>query len=144
MTKQTNAIDVRYVNNKTGTGKRGDPVKVEFVDDEPRLTHMERLKRVFQNYGTTAVVLHIVYSLTSLGMFYCLIYFGFDITSYVDLSRFGETASKVMAGSGTFAVAYALHKMIMPARIGLTIVTTPYVVSKLRRLGIIKNPHKHL
>lgn len=141
---QVNPNQVRCVSDKTGSAGRRDPVKVSFVDDEPRLTHVERLKRVVQNYGTTAVVLHIVYSLTSLGMFYCLIYFGVDIPSYIDLNRFGDTAAKVMAGSGTFAVAYALHKMIMPARIGLTIVTTPYVVSKLRRFGIIKKPHKHI
>ena len=130
--------------NFSAKSKKSDPIKVSFVEDEPRLTHMERLKRVIQNYGTTAIVLHIALSLTSLGFFYCLIYFGFDVASYVDLNRFGETAAKVMAGSGTFAVAYALHKMIMPVRVGATVILTPVVVRQLRSIGIIKRPHKPL
>ena len=135
-------IGFRYFGDKKS--KRTDPIKVSFVEDEPRLTHVERLKRIIQNYGATAVVLHIALSLTSLGFFYCLIYFGFDITSYVNLEKFGETAAKVMAGSGTFAVAYALHKMIMPIRVTATVFLTPVVVRQLRAIGIIKRPHKPL
>jgi hypothetical protein len=133
-------MSLRHLSDKKSkSGKRGEPLKLSLVDDEPRLTHTERLKRLIQNYGSTAVMLHIVLSLTSLGSFYTVLYFGVDVTAYIPMHRFGETAAKVMAGSGTFAVAYALHKMIMPIRIAATIALTPVLVKQLIRAGLLKH-----
>ncbi|XP_054164471.1 protein FAM210B, mitochondrial-like [Oppia nitens] len=118
-----------------------EPLKGSFVDDNPKLSHRERLKRIIQNYGSTAIVLHIVLSLISLGTFYTIIYLGFDVTKLLEnefFERFGENVTKIMAGSGTFAVAYALHKVIMPLRITATIILTPIIVNFFRRHGVMK------
>ncbi|CAG2111293.1 unnamed protein product [Medioppia subpectinata] len=138
-------VSVRhYSDGKRKSGPKMEPKKLSFVDDEPVLTHTERLKRIISNYGSTAVILHIMLSLTSLSFFYTIIYFGVDVSQYIPMDMFGETVTKVMTGSGTFAVAYAIHKMVMPVRIGATVALTPIVVRKLRQIGFIKKPHKHI
>lgn len=48
--------------------------------------------------------------------------------------------SKVATGTGTFVVAYAVHKVFAPVRIGITLTATPFIVRYLRRIGILKPP----
>lgn len=130
-----------YSDRKQDTQKT---LKLDFVDDQPKLTHTERLKRLFQNYGKTAVILHITISLASLGFWYSLISFGVDLTNYVNTDAISSNLSKVVVESGNFAIAYAIHKAIMPARIAATVLLTPPLASWLRKRGIIKKPHQHL
>lgn len=52
----------------------------------------------------------------------------------------GETVTKVAANAGTFAVAYAVHKVFAPIRIGITLTATPFIVRYLRQIGILKAP----
>lgn len=60
------------------------------------------------------------------------------------LSRIGVgeqiLQSKVTQGASTFVVAYAVHKIFAPARIGITLTATPLIVKKLRSMGILKKP----
>jgi hypothetical protein len=137
-------IGLRHYSEETNKSKEKPIMNLKYVDDRPRLTSMERMKRLIQNYGTTAIALHITLSLTSLGIWYSIIYFGIDVPHYIDFERFGAVGNKVLASSGTFAVAYAIHKLTAPARITLTVFLTPALVNWLRKKGLIKKPHKYL
>jgi hypothetical protein len=138
-------IGLRHNSEDTKNKPKEKPIlNLKYVDDRPRLTSTERMKRLIQNYGMTAMALHISLSLTSLGIWYSIIYFGIDVPHYIDFERFGAVGNKVLASSGTFAVAYAIHKLTVPARITLTVFLTPVLVNWLRKKGLIKKPHKYL
>lgn len=47
---------------------------------------------------------------------------------------------KVSANAGTFVVAYAVHKVFAPVRIGITLTSTPFIVRYLRKIGFLKTP----
>lgn len=44
------------------------------------------------------------------------------------------------AGAATFVVAYAVHKIFAPARIAITLTSTPFIVRHLRKIGFLKPP----
>lgn len=48
--------------------------------------------------------------------------------------------SKMATGTGTFVVAYAIHKLFAPVRISATLVSAPLVVRYFRRVGFFKPP----
>ncbi len=50
------------------------------------------------------------------------------------------TESKVLVGASAFPVAYGIHKVTAPFRIGLTLTCTPFIVHYLRRVGFLKPP----
>ena len=50
--------------------------------------------------------------------------------------------NKLAAGTGTFVVAYAVHKLFAPVRIATTVTATPFIVRYLRRVGFLKPPKK--
>lgn len=52
----------------------------------------------------------------------------------------GTTTSKLATGTGTFVVAYAIHKMLAPVRISITLGATPFIVRYLRNIGFLKKP----
>jgi hypothetical protein len=47
--------------------------------------------------------------------------------------------SKMAAGTSTFVVAYAIHKLFAPVRISITLVSVPFVVRYLRKVGLFKS-----
>lgn len=44
------------------------------------------------------------------------------------------------AEASNFVVAYALHKMLAPVRIGITLAAVPVIVRYLRKIGFLKAP----
>ena len=50
--------------------------------------------------------------------------------------------SKLATGTGTFVVAYAVHKVFAPVRIGITLTATPLIVRYLRSKGVLKPPKR--
>ncbi|XP_071959272.1 uncharacterized protein [Antedon mediterranea] len=113
------------------------------ASDTPRqLTQREKLKRAVKEYGGTVVVFHVGISLASLGGFYLAVSSGLDMT--VLLKSIGFSAemvqSKLATGASTFVVAYAVHKMFAPVRIGITLTTCPFLVRYLRKVGVLKPP----
>lgn len=44
------------------------------------------------------------------------------------------------ANTGTFVAAYAVHKILAPVRISITLGATPFIVKYLRKIGILKHP----
>lgn len=48
--------------------------------------------------------------------------------------------SKMAAGTSTFVVAYAIHKLFAPVRISITLVSVPLLVRYFRKVGFFKPP----
>lgn len=83
--------------------------------------------------------INIISSLSSLS-FPLPIYSGIDVKSL--LSTLGFSAdiiqSKLAAGTSTFVMSYAVHKVFAPVRIGITLTCTPFIVRYLRGIGLLK------
>ncbi|XP_016954703.1 protein FAM210B, mitochondrial [Drosophila biarmipes] len=104
-----------------------------------KLSKREQLKRAFKEYGATIVAFHIGISVISLGGFYLLVSSGINLMPILDFLGIGSSAiaEKVATGS-TFVVAFAVHKIFAPARISITLGTTPFIVRYLRSKGLLK------
>ncbi|XP_033823089.1 protein FAM210B, mitochondrial [Periophthalmus magnuspinnatus] len=100
----------------------------------------QQLKKVFKEYGAVGVSFHICMSLMSLGMFYLLVSSGIDMAALLCKMGFSETVvkSKMAAGTSTFVLAYAIHKLFAPVRISITLVSVPLIVRHFRKIGLFK------
>ncbi|XP_034288933.1 protein FAM210B, mitochondrial [Pantherophis guttatus] len=137
-----------------GAGSRGNlaPPKItgtspENVTDpsqengkKPNKSH--QLKKIFKEYGAVGVTFHIGISLISLGMFYLIVSSGVDMTTILFKLGFDEALvrSKLAAGTSTFVLAYAIHKLFAPVRISITVVSVPFLVRYFRKIGFFKPP----
>lgn len=128
----------------------------------PRYSNTERIKVVLKEYGSVAIVFHTVMSLCSLGTCYlivnrsefrCLIHVcAYLIPSFpcsgVDVGKvleyFNVQSSATSKGASTFAVAYILHKMLLPLRAGITVAAVPLIVRWLRARGWVKGVVKQM
>ncbi|KAG8447094.1 hypothetical protein GDO86_014520 [Hymenochirus boettgeri] len=121
---------------------QGSEVRDPTEDDEKKPNKTQQLKKVFKEYGAVAVSFHVGISLVSLGIFYVIVSSGIDVTSLLMKVGFSETVvqSKVAAGTSTFVLAYAIHKLFAPARISITLVSVPFIVRYLRKIGLFKPP----
>ncbi|KAJ9578583.1 hypothetical protein L9F63_005185 [Diploptera punctata] len=104
--------------------------------DGNNLSRKDKLKRAVKEYGATVIVFHISISLLSLGGFYLAVTSGVDLAGVASTFGVGEVAAE----ASNFVVAYALHKMLAPVRIGITLAATPVIVRHLRKIGILKAP----
>lgn len=48
------------------------------------------------------------------------------------------SSSKLATNTGTFVAAYAVHKLLAPVRISITLGATPFIVRYLRNIGFLK------
>jgi hypothetical protein len=66
---------------------------------------------------------------------------GLDVVAIIDKLGLSERlGSKTATNASTFVLAYAFHKLFAPARIGITLSVTPFLVRYLRAKGILKAP----
>ncbi|XP_028591077.2 protein FAM210B, mitochondrial [Podarcis muralis] len=102
----------------------------------------QQLKKVFKEYGAVGVVFHVGISLMSLGMFYLAVSSGVDMTAILSKLGFDDALvqSKLAAGTSTFVLAYAIHKLFAPVRISITLVSVPLLVRYFRKIGFFKPP----
>ncbi|XP_006095471.1 protein FAM210B, mitochondrial isoform X3 [Myotis lucifugus] len=124
--------------SKTTTTTVSDLSKTE----EKKQSKSQQLKKVFQEYGAVGVSVHIGISLVSLGMFYMVVSSGVDMSAILLNLGFKESLvqSKMAAGTSTFVVAYAIHKLFAPVRISITLVSVPLLVRYFRKVGFFKPP----
>ncbi|XP_026327758.1 uncharacterized protein LOC113236027 isoform X2 [Hyposmocoma kahamanoa] len=101
----------------------------------------EKLKKAVKEYGSTVVVFHVTISVFSLGACYLLISSGVDLVALLNRINIGEGTLTRIASSnaGLFVVAYAVHKVFAPVRLGITLTATPFIVRYLRNKGILKH-----
>ncbi|KAJ8358907.1 hypothetical protein SKAU_G00154320 [Synaphobranchus kaupii] len=110
--------------------------------EEPKPNKTQQLKKVFKEYGAVGVSFHIGISLMSLGMFYLAISSGIDMAAILFKLGFSEKIlqSKMAAGTSTFVLAYAVHKLFAPVRMSITLVSVPFIVRYFRKTGLFKPP----
>ncbi|XP_034643238.1 protein FAM210B, mitochondrial [Trachemys scripta elegans] len=111
-------------------------------EDEKKPNKSQQLRKVFKEYGAVGVSFHIGISLMSLGIFYLAVSSGVDMTAVLLKLGFNEALvqSKVAAGTSTFVLAYAIHKVFAPVRISITLVSVPFLVRYFRKIGFFKPP----
>lgn len=104
------------------------------------LTRGQKLQKAVKEYGSTVMVFHVTISLISLGTFYLAVSSGIDMGNIMSYFDVGDKIqqSQLVAGASTFVVAYAIHKVFAPLRIGITLSATPFIVRYLRLKGILK------
>ncbi|MBZ3874470.1 Protein FAM210B [Sciurus carolinensis] len=109
---------------------------------EGKQSKSQQLKKVLQEYGAVGMSLHIGISLVSLGVFYTVVSSGVDMAAILPKLGFKESPvlSSVAAGTSTFVVAYAIHKLFAPVRISITLVSVPFIVRYVRKVGLFKSP----
>ncbi|XP_072237912.1 protein FAM210B, mitochondrial [Leuresthes tenuis] len=124
----------------TSTTEKGPGDLPEPEGGKPNKT--QQLKKVFKEYGAVGVSFHVGISLMSLGMFYLLISSGIDMAAMLCKLGFSEAVvqSKMAAGTSTFVLAYAIHKLFAPVRISITLVSVPLIVRYFRKTGLFKPP----
>ncbi|XP_026989439.1 protein FAM210B, mitochondrial [Tachysurus fulvidraco] len=112
----------------------------EKPEPEEKQNKTKQLKKVFQEYGAVGVSFHIGISLISLGIFYIAVSSGISMTDVLCKLGFSESViqSKMAAGTSTFVLAYAIHKLFAPFRISITLVSVPLIVRYLRKTGLFK------
>uniref|UniRef100_A0A224Z451 Transmembrane protein C20orf108 n=1 Tax=Rhipicephalus zambeziensis TaxID=60191 RepID=A0A224Z451_9ACAR len=106
----------------------------------PPVSRKEKWKHAIKEYGSAMVAFHVVLSVTSFGICYLLVSSGVDMTTVAEKLGFSMDSqwvnSKVAGGSGTLVLAYAVHKLFTPVRMGITLSATPILVRWLRRNGV--------
>ncbi|XP_034950008.1 uncharacterized protein [Chelonus insularis] len=113
----------------------------EDKSNQGKLTSAQKLKNAVKDYGITVMVFHVSISLVSLGFFYLLVSSGLDVSMLVKwIPQSSEKLEAVMTSSSTFVIAYAIHKVLAPVRISITLTSAPFIVRYLRRVGILKMP----
>ncbi|XP_072377405.1 protein FAM210B, mitochondrial-like [Diabrotica undecimpunctata] len=120
--------------------KKSEKELPEKIIVKETLSRKEKLKKAVKEYGSTVIVFHIGISLISLGTSYLLVSFGLDVAALFQAVGLEEWIknSNVATNAGTFAVAYALHKVFAPVRITITLASVPLIVRYLRKVGFLK------
>ncbi|XP_048406111.1 protein FAM210B, mitochondrial [Stegostoma tigrinum] len=108
--------------------------------DSKKLSKSQQLKQVFKEYGAVGVVFHVGISLTSLGIFYLVVSSGVDVAALLYKVGFSEAVvqSRMAAGTSTFVLAYAVHKVFAPVRMSITLISVPFIVRYFRKIGLFK------
>ena len=94
---------------------------------DERQTKGGKLKQLVQHYGKLALVTHFGLSLVSFGSIYLLLRAGIDLTHFLSVLNLDASTTDVSAEAGTFVLAYAIYKVIMPLRLGVTAAAVPVV-----------------
>ncbi|XP_032370761.1 protein FAM210B, mitochondrial [Etheostoma spectabile] len=148
-TKQSDAGDEQKANNKgdeqnlkEASSTSSSTAKAPRDPEGEKPNKTQQLKKVFKEYGAVGVSFHIGISLMSLGMFYLLLSSGIDMTAVLCKVGFSKAVvqSKMAAGTSTFVLAYAVHKLFAPVRISVTLVSVPLIVRYFRKTGLFKPP----
>ncbi|XP_026520739.1 protein FAM210B, mitochondrial isoform X2 [Notechis scutatus] len=138
---ETSAVDPKRLRPET-TGTSPENLTDPNQENGKKPNKSHQLKKIFKEYGAVGVTFHIGISLVSLGMFYLVVSSGVDMTTILFKLGFDEALvrSKLAAGTSTFVLAYAIHKLFAPVRISITVVSVPFLVRYFRKIGIFKPP----
>ncbi|XP_064393262.1 protein FAM210B, mitochondrial-like [Halichondria panicea] len=106
---------------------------------EPK-SNREKVKLLVKEYGPVGFAFYMGVSFTSLGTCYVLVSNGLDVERV--LTYLNVTTSGTSKGASTFAIAYVLHKVLLPLRAAVTVGGLPLVVRRLRSMGWMKPKNK--
>ncbi|KYQ60400.1 hypothetical protein ALC60_00808, partial [Trachymyrmex zeteki] len=109
------------------------------------ISKREKFRLLLRDYGSTLLVFHITISLISLSGCYMVVVSGIDVTPFVQKWTGGnEQVESLLKVSTDFIIAYTVHKLLAPVRIGISLSVTPVLVKYLRKIGLLKMPKKKL
>lgn len=91
----------------------------------------EQLKAFFKQYGRLGLGIYLSVTAVSFGSIYLSLKSGVDVKGL--MRRLGLPESAILDGAGTVAVAYAIHKLLMPLRLFLTVALTTWVARRAPR-----------
>jgi len=91
-------------------------------------TLTEKSREFIKEYGKLGVVVYLSMSAISISSFYLLLRSGVDIKSLIKKTGLPESA--MWDSAGTFAMAYACHKILLPVRLFLTVGITRYIARR--------------
>jgi hypothetical protein len=81
-----------------------------------------------QQYGKVGIITHLSMSWT----FFLGTYLVVNRTSYSSrIIKYLKLENRIPAKAGSFAISAIIYKAVMPLRIGLTLVTLPFIVKYL-------------
>lgn len=93
-------------------------------------------KDLYSLYGPLYVVCHLGFSAVTLGLTTALAYSSLDIAWFLEkihyVDRLSENSSYWAEKSGTFLIAYAMYKLTLPVRIGLSVLMTKQLAPRLK------------
>ena len=84
---------------------------------------MEKLKK----YGKVGIITHLAFSASIFTGIYTTLK---NTNKTNQIIRFFKLQNRIPKSAGTFMVSAILYKVMMPARLGLTLVTVPIIVDK--------------
>ncbi|KAL0128206.1 hypothetical protein PUN28_003452 [Cardiocondyla obscurior] len=129
------------MNYSTGTSKTSQDQEGQTAVPGSAMTQKQKFRLMLRDYGGTLLAFHITISLMCLGACYMVVISGIDVTPFVQKWTSGnEQVENVLKVSTDFIIAYTVHKLLAPVRIGITLFLTPIIVRRLRKLGLLKVP----
>lgn len=96
--------------------------------DEGNKTLSQRLKAFFQQYGKLGFIVYLGIGAGTLGPIYLALKAGIDIKELT--SRLGIPDNDFLKNAGTFAIAYGIYKVLLPARLFITIALTSWIAKR--------------
>lgn len=129
---------IRFTQTKNDDDKQQKPKLSEDIPIVKFKTY--DVKKIFKEfyslYGPLFVVCHIGVSLTSLGLFSTIVWFNVDPLEYMPeylVAAVGSVALQITGSGGKFVIAYAIHKLILPVRLGLAVYLTRALSSLFKK-----------
>ena len=93
---------------------------------------MNKIKKLIEEYGRLALILHIILFLLVFMIMFCVVEFGFrDLI----LAQLHDVFGEEYAQAGTWVVVYAATKITQPIRIVLMIFLLPILKQKMFKEG---------
>ncbi|XP_012055915.1 PREDICTED: uncharacterized protein LOC105618994 [Atta cephalotes] len=130
-------IYITRISYSTNTSK--DSQKDQATMPVAMMSKREKFRLLLRDYGSTLLVFHITISLISLGGCYMVVISGIDVTPFVQQWTGGnEQVESLLKVSTDFIIAYTVHKLLAPVRIGISLSVTPVLVKYLRKIGLLK------
>lgn len=100
------------------------------IEPPPNASIKERLSHFFRQYGKLGVAVYICVSAVTFGTVYLALKAGVDVQAL--LGMMGIQEREWMKSAGTAAFAYAVYKLLLPARLFLVVALTRTIA---RRFG---------
>jgi hypothetical protein len=105
------------------------------------MTRMDRLKRLVEEYGRLAVILHFAVWFACIGLGTTLVHLGFGDSVRATLEEAAVPGARWMSDNlGTFGISltggYAITQLLKFPRIALTLALTPILARRLGHVSV--------
>ncbi|XP_072324534.1 uncharacterized protein C18orf19 homolog A [Scyliorhinus torazame] len=122
--------------NQEATAVETDPLQ------DPSIGLFQRFKRTFKQYGKVLIPVHLLTSTIWFGAFYYAAMKGMNVVQFLEYIGAPKGIIHILNNSqgGNALTAYALYKLVTPARYTVTLGGTSFAVKYLRSRGYLPTP----